>query len=93
MHFSRSFRTLCEHAFLALRRRSRFLMTLFMMMMNTGIPEVSCVKDIEYLKETLVPHLSESDAIAHFRAKFKDALASSWKTNINWFIHNIHVDG
>ena len=41
---------ICETAYLALRKKANFLITLFMMMMNTGIPEISTIKDIKYLQ-------------------------------------------
>ena len=44
------FAKICEVAYLALRKRANFLITLFMMMMNTGIPEISTIKDIKYLQ-------------------------------------------
>lgn len=59
-----------------------------MMMMNTGIPEVSCIKDIEYLKDTLVPHMTDDEADKHFDVKFNEALKNSWKTSADWMIHN-----
>ncbi len=37
-------------AYLALRKKANFLITLFMMMMNTGIPEISTIGDIKYLQ-------------------------------------------
>ena len=59
--------------------------------MNTGIPEVSCIKDIEYLKETLVPHKTDAEAIAHFRAHFQEALHYGWKVNLNNVFHLVRV--
>ena len=44
------FGKICEVAYLALRKKANFLITLFMMMMNTGIPEISTIKDIKYLQ-------------------------------------------
>lgn len=32
--------------------------------------------------------LSEQRAREHFRAKFNEALANSWKTSLNWASHN-----
>lgn len=32
--------------------------------------------------------LSETDAQAHFRSKFEEALGNSWKTSLNWATHN-----
>ena len=61
------------------------------MMMNTGIPEVSCLKDVEYLRETLVPHMTDEDAVAHFRSKFQEALHYSWKASLNNVFHLVRV--
>lgn len=81
------FKMLCQRAFQILRQHSKFLITLFMMMMNTGIQEVSCIRDIEYLKETLVPHMTDEEADSHFLAKFNEALKNSWKTSVDWMFH------
>jgi phosphatidylinositol-4,5-bisphosphate 3-kinase len=85
------FKEICEKAFLILRQHSNFLIALFLMMMNTGIPEVSSLKDVEYLKDTLVPHLSHEEAIAHFRSKFREALHYNWKADVNNVFHLIRV--
>ena len=44
----------CEQAFLILRRHGSFIISLFAMMISTGLPELSCEKDLNYLRETLV---------------------------------------
>ena len=62
------------------------------MMMNTGIPEVSCRKDIEYIKGTLKPELSDTDALEHFQSKFKEALKNSWKAALNFTARNLKGD-
>ena len=82
------FQEMCEKAFMILRRRFPLLMSLFMMMVSCGIPQLSCPKDAMYLHETLVPHLSEKEALAHFNKKYTEALRGSWKTSINFFVHN-----
>lgn len=81
------FQTMCERAFLILRQKFSLLMSLFMMMLSGGIPQLNSPKDVNYLRETLVPHMSEADARAHFRAKFTEALLGSWKTSINFWFH------
>lgn len=35
-----------------------------------------------------VLEMSEEKAREHFRAKFNEALANSWKTSLNWASHN-----
>lgn len=81
------FQETCEKAYLILRAKAHLLISLFMMMLSSGIPQLTCRKDVDYLKETLVPHLSEADAREHFRAKFKEALKNSWTTSVNFWFH------
>lgn len=59
------------------------------MMISTGLPELSSEKDLNYLRETLVLDLPEHEALQHFRSKFYEALANSWKTSLNWASHNL----
>lgn len=89
--FSR-FQGYCEEAFLILRRQGPLIISLFAMMLTTGMPELTSEKDLDYLRETLVLGVSEADALQHFRAKFDEALRNSWTTSINWFAHNIAKD-
>uniref|UniRef100_T1ISF0 phosphatidylinositol 3-kinase n=1 Tax=Strigamia maritima TaxID=126957 RepID=T1ISF0_STRMM len=78
------FQQYCEQAFQILRRKGSFILSLFAMMLSTGIPELTSVKDLDYLRETLVLDLSEQEALKHFRSKFDEALRNSWKTSVNW---------
>ncbi|KAI0229642.1 Phosphatidylinositol 4,5-bisphosphate 3-kinase catalytic subunit beta [Lamellibrachia satsuma] len=82
------FEECCQRAYLALRHQSNFLITLFMMMMNTGIPELSSIQDIEYLKNALLVDQSEEQALAHFKAKFKEALKNAWTLMVNNTFHH-----
>ena len=61
-------------------------------MMNTGIPELSKVEDIEYLKRTLQPHLKEEDARRHFNKQWNIALKNAWKVAVNNTFHNMMRD-
>ncbi|KAJ1528067.1 hypothetical protein ONE63_007985 [Megalurothrips usitatus] len=82
------FQSHCEKAFLILRKHGGLILSLFAMMISTGLPELSCEKDLNYLRDTLVLNKTEEQAIAHFRAKFDEAIANSWKTSLNWASHN-----
>lgn len=88
----RRFQQYCEDAFLIIRRKGPLFISLFAMMLSTGIPEISSVDDLNYLRETLVLDKSEEQAREHFRAKFTEALKNSWKTSFNWFAHTIAKD-
>ncbi|XP_047485037.1 phosphatidylinositol 4,5-bisphosphate 3-kinase catalytic subunit delta isoform-like isoform X1 [Penaeus chinensis] len=83
------FKSYCEQAFLILRRYGSFIISLFAMMISTGLPELQSEKDLDYLKETLKLDLTETDALEHFRSKFDEALSNSWKTSVNWAIHSM----
>lgn len=48
--FPRSFRQYCEKAYLILRKNGNFFITLFALMLTAGLPELTSVKDIQYLK-------------------------------------------
>ncbi|EDW83168.1 uncharacterized protein Dwil_GK22711 [Drosophila willistoni] len=82
------FQELCERAFLVLRKHGCLILSLFSMMISTGLPELSSEKDLNYLRETLVLDYTEEKAREHFRQKFSEALANSWKTSLNWASHN-----
>lgn len=50
----KTFKELCETAFLLLRSHGCLILSLFSMMISTGLPELSSEKDLNYLRETLV---------------------------------------
>jgi len=87
------FRNLCIQAYQILRKHCNFLITLFLMMMNTGLPEVSCLQDVEYLRKTLVPNLSDEEAVEFFKGKFQEALHYGWKACANNVFHLFRVGG
>ncbi|XP_028178666.1 phosphatidylinositol 4,5-bisphosphate 3-kinase catalytic subunit delta isoform [Ostrinia furnacalis] len=82
------FREHCETAFKILRKNGHLILSLFSMMISTGLRELSSEKDLQYLRETLVMDLSEEKAMEHFRSKFSEAVKNSWTTSINWAFHN-----
>ncbi|KAL1502865.1 hypothetical protein ABEB36_007943 [Hypothenemus hampei] len=83
------FQEYCEKAFMILRKHGNLILSLFAMMISTGLPELSSEKDLQYLKETLVLSKTDEEALEHFKAKFNEALSNSWTTSVNWASHNI----
>ncbi|XP_052246481.1 phosphatidylinositol 4,5-bisphosphate 3-kinase catalytic subunit delta isoform-like isoform X2 [Dreissena polymorpha] len=82
------FKDVCIRAYLALRRRGQLLIRLFMMMLTSGIPQLSRISDLDYIKkETLVLHLTEDEAARHFEKKMNESI-KSMATKINWAIHS-----
>lgn len=84
-----TFRNLCGEAYLSLRRHSNLLITLFTMMLRTGIPELRTLDDISYLKTSLQVGVSEERALEFFQAQFFEAYCGAWATKVDWFFHNI----
>uniref|UniRef100_A0A4W4EWV8 Phosphatidylinositol 4,5-bisphosphate 3-kinase catalytic subunit beta isoform n=1 Tax=Electrophorus electricus TaxID=8005 RepID=A0A4W4EWV8_ELEEL len=83
-----SFRQNCEDAYLILRKNGNLFITLFALMLTAGLPELTSVKDIQYLKDSLALGKTDEDALKQFRQKFDEALRESWTTKVNWMAHN-----
>ncbi|XP_076805492.1 phosphatidylinositol 4,5-bisphosphate 3-kinase catalytic subunit beta isoform-like isoform X1 [Clavelina lepadiformis] len=86
------FRQLCERAFIIIRKKGYLFITLFALMLHSGLPELTSLEHLEYLRETLALHLTEEKALQQFRNQFKKALTVAWSTSVNWFFHNVHRD-
>ncbi|XP_072318072.1 phosphatidylinositol 4,5-bisphosphate 3-kinase catalytic subunit beta isoform [Eucyclogobius newberryi] len=87
-----SFRQYCEEAYLVLRRNGNLFITLFALMLTAGLPELTSVKDIQYLKDSLALGKTDEEALKQFRQKFDEALRESWTTKVNWMAHNVAKD-
>ncbi|KAH9279271.1 Phosphatidylinositol 4,5-bisphosphate 3-kinase catalytic subunit alpha isoform [Echinococcus granulosus] len=82
------FTRLCEDAYRILRRHSNLLLTLLAMMVPSGLPELTCASDLEYVRKTLAVELrDEEEALNYFNAKFNEAYNGAWTTKIDWFAH------
>lgn len=83
------FQELCGKAYLALRRHSNLLITLFMMMLPTGITELQSINDVGYLRQTLAVEKSDQEALEYFQNVFNDAYKGAWTTKLDWFFHSV----
>uniref|UniRef100_A0A8B9MFF8 Phosphatidylinositol 4,5-bisphosphate 3-kinase catalytic subunit beta isoform n=1 Tax=Accipiter nisus TaxID=211598 RepID=A0A8B9MFF8_9AVES len=86
------FRQCCEEAYLILRKHGNLFITLFALMLTAGLPELTSVKDIQYLKDSLALGKSEDEALKQFKQKFDEALRESWTTKVNWMAHTVRKD-
>ncbi|XP_010623888.1 phosphatidylinositol 4,5-bisphosphate 3-kinase catalytic subunit beta isoform isoform X2 [Fukomys damarensis] len=86
------FRQCCEDAYLILRRHGNLFITLFALMLTAGLPELTSVKDIQYLKDSLALGKSDEEALKQFKQKFDEALRESWTTKVNWMAHTVRKD-
>ncbi|XP_040576946.1 phosphatidylinositol 4,5-bisphosphate 3-kinase catalytic subunit alpha isoform [Lepeophtheirus salmonis] len=83
------FQELCGKAYLSLRKHANLLITLFTMMLPTGITELQSINDIGYLRQTLAVEKTETDALAYFQSMFSDAYGGAWTTKLDWFFHSV----
>ncbi|KAM7311039.1 phosphatidylinositol 4,5-bisphosphate 3-kinase catalytic subunit alpha isoform [Ixodes scapularis] len=77
-----SFQELCGKAYLLLHRHAHLLITLFTMMLSTGIPELQSIDDIGYLRKTLQVEKSEEQALEYFQNQFFEAYGGAWTTKV-----------
>jgi len=76
----------CCKAFNILRKKADLFMNLFQLMVSTGIPELTCTEDINYLRKVLVTELSDDDAASEFSKNILVALNTK-TVIINDIIH------
>ncbi|XP_037333656.2 phosphatidylinositol 4,5-bisphosphate 3-kinase catalytic subunit gamma isoform [Pungitius pungitius] len=86
LYFQR-FRDICTEAYLSLRSHSRRLVTLFSLMLLTGIPELSCAEDMRYLRVALQEEQSEAEAKEHFLKQIALCEEKGWTVQTNWWFH------
>ncbi|XP_035511915.1 phosphatidylinositol 4,5-bisphosphate 3-kinase catalytic subunit gamma isoform [Morone saxatilis] len=88
LYFQR-FRDTCTQAYLSLRSHSRLLVTLFSLMLLTGIPELSAAEDMRYLREALQEEQGEAEAKEHFLQQISMCEHLGWTVQANWWIHMV----
>ncbi|XP_017266673.1 phosphatidylinositol 4,5-bisphosphate 3-kinase catalytic subunit gamma isoform [Kryptolebias marmoratus] len=88
LYFQR-FRDTCNQAYLLLRSHSRLLVTLFSLMLLTGIPELSAAEDMRYLREALQEEQNEAVAREHFLHRISQCEELGWTVQANWWIHMV----
>lgn len=84
-----NFQELCYRAYKILHKHSRLLITLFTMMLSTGIPELQSIDDITYLRNTLQVDKNENEALHYFQTQLSDAYGGAWCTKLDWFFHSV----
>lgn len=77
----------CTEAYLSLHSHSHLLITLFTLMLQTGIPELSAAEDIRYLRQALQEEQSEAVAKEHFLQQIAHCEKHGWTVQTNWWIH------
>jgi len=63
------------------------LTSLHSQMRSTGIPELTCVEDTDYIRNALVLDKNEMEAEQLFRKVTKKCLDLKWTVQVMWKIH------
>eukprot|EP01133_Synstelium_polycarpum_P015439 gene15439-18312_t len=64
----------CCVAYNILRKHTDLFINLFQLMLSTGIPELQCAEDIDYLRKALAPDLTDDEASEEFTKNIQVAL-------------------
>ncbi|KAL7754000.1 Phosphatidylinositol 4,5-bisphosphate 3-kinase catalytic subunit alpha isoform [Sorochytrium milnesiophthora] len=79
----------CIKAYLVVRRHADVFISLFMLMLSTGIPELQNVSDLQYLRDAFCLGVSEEEAADEFRSLIYESIRLGWSTQLNWWVHNL----
>lgn len=63
------FQKLCGRAYLILREHSNLLISLFTLMLPSGVAELQSISDVDYLRKTLAVDMDEQDALNYFQTR------------------------
>ncbi|CAI7993963.1 Phosphatidylinositol 4,5-bisphosphate 3-kinase catalytic subunit gamma isoform [Geodia barretti] len=88
-----TYKNLCCRAFLTLRRNADLIINLFSLMRSTGIPELTCVEDTDYIRNALVLDKTEQEAEQLFRKVIRKCLDLKWTVQMMWKIHLLRKKG
>lgn len=90
LKFLNRFRSLCENAYLIIRRHSNLFINIFAIMLSSEIPELKSKDDIMYLKNKLAIDMNEEKALDFFREQFDESLMLSFTTRFDWIFHALN---
>eukprot|EP01091_Cochliopodium_minus_P009002 TRINITY_DN2134_c2_g1_i2.p1 TRINITY_DN2134_c2_g1~~TRINITY_DN2134_c2_g1_i2.p1 ORF type:complete len:1422 (+),score=367.59 TRINITY_DN2134_c2_g1_i2:21-4286(+) len=88
---SSSFQKFINHttsAYNILRQNANIFISLFLLMLSTGIPELSTVEDLDYLKESFSVGSSDEESVKFFSGLVYESLNTK-TTQLNNFFHII----
>nr|XP_008176156.2 phosphatidylinositol 4,5-bisphosphate 3-kinase catalytic subunit alpha isoform-like [Chrysemys picta bellii] len=83
------FQEMCYAAYLAIRQHANLLISLFSLMLSSGLPELQSFDDIAYLRKTLALDKAEPEALEYFTKQMNEAHHGGWTTKMDWIFHTI----
>ncbi|KAL3861966.1 hypothetical protein ACJMK2_007972 [Sinanodonta woodiana] len=88
--YYKEFVLLCIKAYLSLWKNADQLITPLYLMRNSGLPELTKSKDIQFVRHALAVDKDEIKAASYFLENFNNAYNDSWTTEIDWIMHAIN---
>lgn len=78
---------MCIDAFKTLRSKGNLFITVFALLLSSGIPELESPSDLNYIRDSLAMTKDENTAISLFNEAFEEA-NNDRTTTVNWWFHN-----
>ena len=87
----KNFEEYCIRGYNLVRKNGHLLISIFMMMLSAGMPELSSSADLEYLVNQLSLDISDHEANIKFKKEIADSLNSNWRRLDN-LLHTLKRD-
>ncbi|XP_006865853.1 PREDICTED: phosphatidylinositol 4-phosphate 3-kinase C2 domain-containing subunit alpha [Chrysochloris asiatica] len=79
---------LCCQAYNLIRKQANLFLNLLSLMIPSGLPELTSVQDLKYVRDALQPQTTDAEATIFFTRLIESSLGSI-ATKFNFFIHNL----
>ncbi|XP_004635008.1 phosphatidylinositol 4-phosphate 3-kinase C2 domain-containing subunit alpha [Octodon degus] len=79
---------LCCQAYNLIRKQANLFLNLLSLMIPSGLPELTSIQDLKYVRDALQPQTTDAEATIFFTRLIESSLGSI-ATKFNFFIHNL----
>ncbi|KAM5248021.1 phosphatidylinositol 4-phosphate 3-kinase C2 domain-containing subunit alpha isoform 2-T2 [Ctenodactylus gundi] len=79
---------LCCQAYNLIRKQTNLFLNLLSLMIPSGLPELTGIQDLKYVRDALQPQTTDAEATIFFTRLIESSLGSI-ATKFNFFIHNL----
>ncbi|XP_072475709.1 phosphatidylinositol 4-phosphate 3-kinase C2 domain-containing subunit alpha isoform X5 [Notamacropus eugenii] len=79
---------LCCQAYNLIRKQTSLFLNLLSLMIPSGLPELTSIQDLKYVRDALQPQTTDAEATIFFTRLIESSLGSI-ATKFNFFIHNL----
>ncbi|XP_010613469.1 phosphatidylinositol 4-phosphate 3-kinase C2 domain-containing subunit alpha isoform X2 [Fukomys damarensis] len=79
---------LCCQAYNLIRKQANLFLNLLSLMIPSGLPELTSIRDLKYVRDALQPQTTDAEATIFFTRLIESSLGSI-ATKFNFFIHNL----